>query len=69
VVMSFESRWSGWKVPLVSILIWHFLVILGAIRNQADFKNGIGNWYMIAVMFLVGGILIFYSLAELRRLR
>jgi hypothetical protein len=67
LVMSFEPRWIGWKVPLVSILIWHFLVIVGAISNQADFKNGIINWYTIAIMFLIGGILIFYSLAELRR--
>ena len=67
LAMSFEPRWSGWKVPLVSILIWHVLVLLGALRNQADFKNGVVNWYTLSILFMIGGILIFYALAELRR--
>jgi hypothetical protein len=67
LVMSFERRWSGWKIPLISIVIWHILVLIGAMLNPADFKNGIVNWYTIAVFILVGGILMFYPLLEMRR--
>jgi hypothetical protein len=68
LVMSFEPRWSGWKVPLGSIVIWHVLVLIGAGMNLTDFKNGVVNWYTVAVVVMVGGIIIGYLLVEgLRR--
>ena len=66
-VMSFEPRWSAWKVPLVSILIWHILVLIAALMNVADFPNGLANWYIISVALMVIGISALYVVMEMRR--
>jgi len=66
-IMSNERRWSGWKVPLESIAIWHILVLIGAAMNISDFTNGLVNWYTIAVGVMVGGMIIFYPMVEMRR--
>lgn len=65
--MSNEKRWSGWKVPLECIAIWHVLVFVAAIMNPADFKTGLINWYMLAIGVMLIGIFIFYPLMEMRR--
>lgn len=67
LAMSNETRWSGWKVPLESIAIWHVLVLAGAGMNPADFKTGLVNWYTLSIGAMVIGILIFYPLMERRR--
>lgn len=65
--MSWEKRWSGWKVPLESIAIWHILVFVAAFMNPDDFKAGLVNWYTVAIGGMLVGILIFYPVMELRR--
>ncbi len=67
LTMSNETRWSGWKVPLQSIAIWHILVFIAAFMNSGDFKNGLINWYTISIGVMVFGILIFYPIMEMRR--
>jgi hypothetical protein len=44
LVMSYERRWSGWKVPLECIAVWHILVLVAAFLNGGDFKSGLLNW-------------------------
>ncbi|HEX6268610.1 MAG TPA: hypothetical protein VFZ43_00105 [Anaerolineales bacterium] len=66
-IVSTETRWSGWKVPLESIAIWHMLVLVGAAINPADFKTGLVNWYTIAIEIMLIGIFIFYTMMERRR--
>jgi len=65
--MSTERRWSGWKVPLESIAIWHILVLVAVWMTPADFPGGIINWYTIAIGVMVIGIFIFYPIMEMRR--
>jgi hypothetical protein len=65
--MSNEPRWSGWKIPLESIAIWHVLVFLAAAMNPADFNAGLVNWYTIAIGVMVIGIFVFYPMMEMRR--
>jgi hypothetical protein len=65
--MSNEIRWSGWKIPLQSIAIWHILVFVAAFMNPADFKTGLVNWYTIAIGVMLVGIFIFYPIMEIRR--
>ena len=67
LTMSNETRWSGWKVPLESIAIWHILVFLAAFMNPTDFKTGLINWYTVSIGVMLVGILIFYPLMESRR--
>jgi hypothetical protein len=42
-VLSFEQRWSGWKVGLESIVIWIILFLIAAITNTAQ-KQRFINW-------------------------
>ena len=65
--MSTETRWSGWKVPLECIAIWHFLVIVAMVMNSADFKTSFINWYTILVGVMMIGIFIFYPMMEIRK--
>ena len=67
LTMSNEPRWSGWKVPLESITIWHILVFVAAFLNPTDFRTGMVNWYTISIGAMLVGILIFYALMEWRR--
>jgi hypothetical protein len=66
LIMSFEKRWSGWRVPLEAIVTWHILVLVAAFMNVPDFKTGIVNWYTIAITVMVVATLIFYPLMEMR---
>lgn len=64
LTMSSESRWSAWKVPLESIVIWHVLVFVAAILNPDEFKTSIFNWYTISIGAVLAGIIFFYSAME-----
>jgi hypothetical protein len=52
-----ETRWSAWKVGLVSIGLWHALILLAAILNPADFPGGVVNWYTVLVVLGLVGML------------
>jgi hypothetical protein len=67
--MSFEARWSGWKVPLESIVIWHGLVLVAAAMNPGDFKASPVNWYTVAIGAMLVGIFILYGWMEKSRRR
>ena len=69
LTMSNETRWSGWKAPLESILIWHVLVLAAAAINPGDFQMGLINWYTVAITIMVIGIFIFHPIMEMRRRR
>jgi len=65
--MSIEKRWSGWKIPLECIAIWHVLVLVAAWMNPTDFKTGLINWYTISIGVMVIAIFIFYTIMERQR--
>jgi hypothetical protein len=67
LMMSREKRWSGWKVPMESILLWHLLVLVAIAINPADFTNGVINWYTLLVGFLLLFSLVFYPWMELHK--
>jgi len=67
LTMSNETRWSGWKVPMESIVIWHFLVLVAIAVNPADFKTSLINWYTILVGMMMIGTFILYPMMELRK--
>jgi len=62
--MSNEKRWSGWKTPLESIIIWHMLVFIAAFMNPSDFKTGVINWYTITIGMMLIAIFILYPIME-----
>ena len=59
LTMSNEKRWSGWKTPLESIIIWHVLVFVAAFMNPSDFKTGLVNWYTITIGMMLIAIFAF----------
>lgn len=67
LVLSGEKRWSSWKAPLESIVIWHLLVLVAIAINPADFKNGVFNWYTLLVGVLIVFSLVFYPWMEMRK--
>ena len=66
-MLSNETRWSGWKVPLQSIAIWHILIFVAAALNHANFKRGLINWYTLSIGVMLAGIFSFYLMMELRK--
>ena len=68
LAMSRERRWSGWRIPIQSILLWQALMALAIfIHRDAFGPNGPLNWYSI---YTFAGIAIagaFYLLMESRR--
>jgi hypothetical protein len=65
--MSADPRWTAWRVPLESILIWHVLVFVAMFMNPADFTMSVVNWYTVSIFVMVAGILVFYPLMERKR--
>lgn len=65
LVIARERRWSGWRVGLQSIGIWHILVLVAAVIRRQDFENGqLFNWYVISVVLVLLGMATLYVWME-----
>lgn len=67
LMISFEPRWSAWRVPVGSIVLWHVLYLLGSFLYARDFTTGWFNWFnlsIVAMLILVTGL---YFYQERRR--
>lgn len=67
IYVSFEPRWSAWRIGVESIALWHGLFLIAAVINRQDFDGGsLLNWYVLSVV----AILIFmagaYAMMEMR---
>ena len=63
--ISREKRWSAWRIGVQSILLWHSLVLLGAIIHRLDFQDGnLLNWYLISVFVMLVGLVSLYLWME-----
>ena len=56
-----EPRWSAWRVGLIGVLVWHSLVLVGALLRQADFKAGLfqGWWLPFELILLLAAVITF----------
>ena len=62
IYISFEPRWSAWRIGVESIALWHALFLVAAVIHREDFTgSGLFNWYALAVL----GILLFMVAAYL----
>jgi hypothetical protein len=53
-MISFEPRWSAWRIPIGSIGFWHLLYLLGSMLYRQDFSGGSWlNWLNISVIALL----------------
>ena len=67
LTMSRERRWSGWRIPLQSILLWQALLVVAFVIHRHAFgPAGPLNWF---TLFTVTGLIIavvFYIRMERR---
>jgi len=60
-----ETRWSGWRVPIESIFLWDALVLLAAIRYWEDLANGTRTLFLAMVVLSTAvllGLLVFMEM-------
>lgn len=68
LLISREERWSAWRVGLESIALWHILVLIAAVVNRPDFKDGnLANWYVMSVVLVLIGMAVLYVAMQTRR--
>ena len=68
IVIGNETRWSGWRVGLQSIGLWHLLVVIAAVIHQTDFPGGLLNWYLVSVLLVLVGMVTLYLAMEIAQL-
>jgi len=63
-----DRRWSAWRIPLQSILLWQGLLLVAfAVRRAGFTAGGLLNWYLL---YTITGIALagaFYLVMERRR--
>lgn len=68
LTLSFERRWSGWRIPLQSIIVWQALLAAAfALRRGAFGPAGPLNWF---TLFTITGLAVavgFHIQMERRR--
>jgi hypothetical protein len=68
LILSRERRWSGWRIPLQSIMLWQALVALAIVlRRDAFGAFGPLNWF---TLYTLTGLIVaaeFYRRMERRR--
>ncbi|WP_137703086.1 hypothetical protein [Marimonas lutisalis] len=70
IYISFETRWSAWRVGVESIALWHALFLVSAFMHPEDFNGGrLANWYVLSVIAVLVLMAIAYVAMETRRRR
>ena len=70
LVLARERRWSACRVALQSFMLWHGLVLVGALWHREDFgARGLGNAYVVTTVVGLLGMGTLYLIMEGRRRR
>lgn len=70
IYISFESRWSAWRIGVESIALWHALFLVAALMNPQDFEGGrLANWYVLSVVAVLALMTVAYVAMEAQRRR
>ena len=66
--VSFEPRWTSWRIGVQSIALWHVLFLIAALANPGDFGDyGLLNWYVSSVALILAAMAVLYARMEARR--
>jgi hypothetical protein len=65
--MAADPRWSAWRVPLESMIIWHVLVLIAIVISASDFASGLLSGYPLTIFTAVVGVLMYYAYMEIQR--
>ncbi len=67
IYISFEPRWSAWRIGVESIALWHGLFLIAAVANTQDFDGGsLLNWYVLSVAAILVFMTVAYVMMEMR---
>lgn len=70
LVVAGEIRWSGWRVGMVSIALWHVLFLISATINYQEFNGArFFNWYTLSILGILALMSAVYVIMEIRRSR
>lgn len=59
LVMASDQRWSAWRIPMQSIVVWYGLMLLALFLHQAELgAAGMLNWYTFFVLSGLVGLLL-----------
>lgn len=65
VFISFDPRWSSWRIGVQSMALWHVLFLGAAIANPKDFgDHGLLNWYLTSVVAILVAMTILFIWME-----
>lgn len=68
LVIAGESRWSGWRVAMESIALWHVLFLAGAVVYRNEFATGgLVNWFVLSAVAVLLLMAALYVGLEVRR--
>lgn len=65
-LLSFDSRWTAWRVTFVSIAVWTALLLFGGTLHPGDFNAGVVNWLTVGLSAQLIGMVIVYIMMESR---
>ncbi len=66
--ISWDKRWSSWKVGVESIALWHSLFLVRAASFRHDFADGnLVNWYTLSAVGILIVMVGLYTVMESRR--
>lgn len=67
LMMSRERRWSGWRIPWQSIILWQTLLVMAfGLRRQAFYDGNPVNWFTVFTLAGLIGAVVFYIWMERR---
>lgn len=67
IFISFDYRWSSWRIGVQSMALWHALFLISAMLNREDFGDvGLLNWYLASVVAILVAMIILYLWMERR---
>ncbi len=70
VFISFDMRWSSWRIGVQSMAFWHALFLVAAVANPGDFgEQGLLNWYVVSVAAILVAMAGLYIWMETLRFR
>ena len=65
--ISFDQRWSAWRIAIESIAAWEILVLVGGLFHRADLTPGLFNWVFVLLMIFILAAAGLYAFMEMRR--
>ena len=64
MTLYFEPRWSGWRIEIESIALWHALVVWACFRNLGDFTAPVNLFVIGEILGLIGFVALYLFMSS-----